>query len=560
MKEKKSTLGPGVRRSAVLCLLSALALGLASCRRAEEPAAVRSATPQKGGSVAIAWGTDIAGLNEAILPASNATDDVLFQLFDHLVEEQPDFTEHAPTLAPQLAKSWEWSEDRKTLTFHLEEKAVWSDGVPVTAEDVRFSWQAQASPDVAFSDANAKRFITDVEVVDPHTARFHFSRAYAKQMLDANEGVILPKHAWSALPFKDWRTGGEWFREHLVTSGPFLLESWKPQQEIVLVRNDRYHQPDRPRLDRAVLRIVPESTSQVAQLLAGEVDFATTVQPTDAPRIEGDKRLELLAIPFRSFVYAAWNNEREPFGDRDLRRALTLAIDRKKIVDTLWGPYAKVAVSPILSFVWAHDKSIEALPYDPSEAKKILAAKGFRDEDGDGVLERNGKPFRLELTTNAGNQQRIDAAVMMQAQLKSVGIAATPQVVEFNSLMAKLDEGSYDCVILGVGMDTSLDLTTFLHSRSIGSDNGNNLARYSNPEVDRLIDEAAAQRDVEAMVPRVRKIERIWQAEQPATLLWESKRLLGLSRRIRDAKPSPLYMLWNLRDWWIEPPPAAAAP
>ncbi|HXU30502.1 MAG TPA: ABC transporter substrate-binding protein [Thermoanaerobaculia bacterium] len=549
----------GLRRAAVSLALSALVLSLAYCRRTEEASnAPRSATPQRGGTVAIAWGTDIAGVNELIVPSTNATNDVLFQLFDHLVEEQPDFTEHAPTMAPQLARTWEWSEDRKTLTFHLDEKAVWSDGVPVTAEDVRFSWQAQSSPEVAYSDANSKRFITDVEAVDPHTARFHFSRAYAKQLLDANEGVILPKHTWSALPFGEWRKGGDWFRDHLVTSGPFRLASWKPQQEIVLTRNERYFQAGRPRLDRAVLRIVPEASSQVAQLLAKEVDFATNMQPTDAPRIQADPRLELRAIPFRNFVYAAWNNQREPFNDPDIRRALTLAIDRQKMVDTLWGPYAKVAVSPILSFVWAHDKSIEALPYDPTEARKILAAKGFRDADGDGVVERNGKPFRLDLTTNAGNQQRIDATVMIQAQLKNVGIAAAPGIVEFNALMAKLDEGNYDCVVLGVGMDTSLDLTTFLHSRSIGVDNGNNLARYSNPAVDRLIEEAAGQRDIEATVPLVRRIEKIWQADQPATLLWESKRLMGMNRRLRDAQPSPIYMLWNLRDWWVEPEPAAA--
>ncbi len=555
--KKNSTFSSGLRRAAVSLALSAFILLLTSCRPTEESStAARSATPQNGGSVAIAWGTDIAGVNETIVPSSNATNDVLFQIFDHLVEEQPDFTEHAPTLAPQLAKSWESSEDGKTITFHLEEKAVWSDGVPITAEDVRFSWQAQSSPDVGYGDANAKRYITDVEVVDPHTARFHFSRVYAKQMLDANEGMILPKHAWSVVPFKEWRKSADWFRDHLVTSGPFLLASWKPQQEIVLAKNPRYFQPGRPRLDRAVLRIVPEAPSQVAQLLAGQVDFATNPQPTDAPRIEADKNLELLAIPFRNFVFAAWNNQREPFRDPEIRRALTLAIDRRKIVDTLWGQYANVAVSPILSFMWAHDKSIQGLPFNPTEAKKILAAKGFRDTDGDGVVERNGKPFRFELTTNSGNQQRVDATVIIQAQLAAVGIAAVPRIVEFNALSAKLDEGDYDGVILGLGMDTSLDLTTLLHSRSIG--NGNNLARYSNPEVDRLIDEAAGEPSVDAMVPRVRQIERILEHDQPATFLWESKRLMGLNRRIRDAKPSPIFMLWNLRDWWVEPAPAAA--
>jgi peptide/nickel transport system substrate-binding protein len=555
--KKNPTFSSGLGRAAVSLALSAFVLSLATCRRTEEPAtAERSATPRIGGSAAIAWTNDIAGVNETIVPSSNATNDVLFQIFDHLVAEQPDFTEHAPTLLPQLAKAWEWSEDKKSITFHLQEKAVWSDGVPITAEDVRFSWQAQSSPDVGYGDANSKRFITDVEVVDPYTARFHFSRVYAKQMLDANEGVILPKHKWSALPFKEWRKNADWFRDHLVTSGPFRLASWKPQQEIVLAKNERYFEPGRPRLDRAVLRIVPEAPSQIAQLLAGEVDFATNVQPTDAPRVAGDKRLELIAIPFRNFVFVAWNNQRPPFKDRDVRRALTLAIDRKKIVDTLWGPYAKVAVSPILSFIWAHDKSIQGLPFDPAEAKKILAAKGWKDVDGDGVIERNGKPFRFELTTNAGNQQRIDATVMIQSQLAAVGIAAVPRIVEFNALSAKLDEGDYDSVVIGLGMDTSLDLTTLLHSRSIG--NGNNLARYSNPEVDRLIDEAAGQPDINAMVPRVRQVERIVEQDQPATFLWESKRLMGANRRLRDAKPSPIYMLWNLRDWWVEPEPAAA--
>src|SRR5262245_894707 len=199
--------------------------GAFGCRRpAEEGARPAGAeTPRKGGAVAVGWTADIAGLNELIIPSSNANNDVLFHIFDHLIEEQPDFAEHPPTMAPQLARSWDWSTDRKTITFHLAPEAVWSDGVPVTAEDVRFSWQAQVHPDVAWGDANAKQHIADVQVVDPHTARFVFSRAYAKQLQDANEGVVLPKHAWGKIPFSEWRKNGEWFRQNLVTCGPFRL-------------------------------------------------------------------------------------------------------------------------------------------------------------------------------------------------------------------------------------------------------------------------------------------------------------------------------------------------
>ena len=117
-----------------------------------------------------------------------------------------------------------------------------------------------------------------------------------------------------------------------------------------------------------------------------------------------------------------------------MRRALTLAIDRKTIVDTLLGPYGRVADSPILTSVWAHDPAVHPWPYDPAEARRILAAKGWKDTDGDGVLDKDGKPFAFELITNTGNQARTDATVMIQDQLKKVGIRATPRQVEFNTL------------------------------------------------------------------------------------------------------------------------------
>ncbi|HXU44235.1 MAG TPA: ABC transporter substrate-binding protein [Thermoanaerobaculia bacterium] len=542
---------------AVLALLLA-----GGCRHAAEGAgsqasSAKSAKPRQGGTVAIGWQADIAGVNELILPSANNTNDVLFRVFDHLIEEQPDFTEHPPTMKPQLATSWEFSDDRKTVTVHLQPKAVWTDGVPLTADDVRFTWQAQTSPDISWSDTSAKQFVTDVEVVDAHTVRFHFSRSYAKQLLDLNEGLILPKHAWGQIPFAKWRQSGDWFREHLVSSGPFKIASWKPQQEIVLARNERYYEPGVPRLDRAVLRIVSEAPSQLAQMQNGELQFATNVQPADALRIQADPKLELRAIPFRTYVGVAWNNRSPLFSDARVRRALTLAIDRHRIVDTLWGPYAKVAVSPILSFIWAHDKTIQPLPYDPAQAKKLLEESGFRDRDGDGVLDREGRPFRFELLTNSGNQQRVDAGVMIQDQLKQVGVAVVPRVVEFNALAAQLDGGTFDAVTIGLGMDTSLDLTTAFDSRAI--QDGNNFARYAHPEMDRLLATAASQPDIDKTVPILHRIEALVQRDQPWTYLWESQRLMAINRRVHDVQPSPAFVLFNLRSWWVEPAGTGAA-
>jgi peptide/nickel transport system substrate-binding protein len=507
--------------------------------------------PQRGGTVVVGLPSDIKGVNELCVPTGGLNDEVLFRVFLHLLKEYPDFEQHPPTLAPQLARSYEWSPDHKTLTFHLREDVVWSDGVPVTAEDVRFTWQAEIDKDVAWDASYMKTAITDVEVVDPHTARFHFSHAYSKQLLDVNEGVILPKHAWGQLPFAQWRTHADWFRQHIVSDGPFRLQSWTPQQELVLVRNQSYYDHSRPYLERVVLRIVPDAGSLSAQFFSGAVDFIPQVSPGDAERIKKDPRLELISFWYRLVVALAWNNQRPPFNDPEVRRALTLAIDRKTIAETLFGPYARVATSPYVGQVWAHDKSITPLPYDPAEARRILAARGFRDSDGDGVLDKNGKPFAFDLVSNAGNRQRNDAAVMIQNQLQKIGVRAQPRVLEFNSMVSQLNAGNYDATIAGMGMDTSLDLTGNFATKSI--EEGSNYARYSNPEIDRLIVQAMARPNIVDSRADLLRIQEILHRDQPYSLLWESQRLNGINRRVRGAKPNVLFSLFNLEDWWVAP-------
>lgn len=537
--------------------LAATFLSLAGCDgKPEEPAGPAAGgaaeTPRRGGTVVLGWTAEPASINEAISPASTVTDEVLFRMFLHLVEEQPDFERHPPTFAPQLAQSYEWSADHKALTFHLRRDAVWSDGVPITAEDVRWSWQVYTHPEVAWDSSFMKEGIKDVEVVDPHTVRFHYDRVYAKQLLDANEGVILPKHAWGKLPFAQWRESNDWFRQNAVFSGPFVLDSWTPQQEIVLRRNERYFEKDRPYLDRVVFRIIPDASSLMAQFFAHQLDFVPQiVNPADARRVAADPDLELVGYWFRLAVAVSWNLENPLFADSDVRRALTLAMDRQAMVDTLWGEFARVGDSPIVANVWAHDPELDPWPYDPAEASRILAAKGWKDGDGDGVLDRGGKPFSFVLTSNAGNQSRNDAAVMIQEQLKRIGVRVEPRILEFNTLLDDADTGRYEATIIGLGMDTSLDLTGYLHSKAI--DEGSNYPRYRNSEIDRLIDRSMAYPDIQEAAADLHRIQQLAHRDLPYTFLWESQRLVGFNRRVRGAEPNLLFTLFNLDEWWVLP-------
>jgi peptide/nickel transport system substrate-binding protein len=506
--------------------------------------------PRRGGTVVIGWSAAPTGVNQAITQGTAITTEIIRQLFPQLLEEQPDFEERPPTFRPRLARSYEWSTDRKTLTFHLREDAVWSDGVPVTADDVRFTWQAHVHPDVGWDEAVMKENITDVEVVDPKTVRFHFSRAYAKQLQDVNEGGILPKHVWGKLPFSKWRDNGDWFRENLVVSGPFNVATWDPQQQIVLARNPLYFEKDRPYLDKVVLRNIPDAASMMTQFLSGELDFLPQVQPADMERIQSDPRLGLIPYWFRLYVFVCWNQRNPLFADTDVRRALTLAIDRQTIVDTIWpAGTGRIAVSPILQSVWAFDRSLGPLPYDPQESRRILESKGWKDSNGDGILDKGGRPFSFVLLSNTGNQQRNDAAVMIQQQLKQVGIQVEPRIVEFNSLASDASSGNFEAMVFGFQMDTSLDLTA-----QFGSDHveEGNFGAYKNPEFDRLMAEAMAKPEIRDAKPILDRIQQIIHRDQPVTFLWESQRLSAINRRVHGARPNVLFSLYNLEDWWVE--------
>jgi peptide/nickel transport system substrate-binding protein len=494
---------------------------------------------------------DLAGVNELIAPGTSFTSDVLDQLFLELLAEQPDYAEHPPTFAPALAERYEVSADRRIVTFHLRRDAVWSDGVPITAEDVRFTWQAQIDPGVAWAYADSKDAIADVEVVDPHTVRFHFSEVYPYQLVDANDGKILPKHLWSALPFAEWPGRADWFREHLAVSGPYRLAGWQPGQEVVLERNDRAPRDLQPLLDRVRFRVVPDQPAHVEQLLAGAVDFVAAVPPEAAARVAASREARLEVYASRQYDYVCWNTLRPPFDDPAVRRALTLAIDRQSLVDALWHGYAKVGFGPIPGGFWARHRELSPWPYDPAEARRILAAAGFADGDGDGVLERGGKPFRFELTTNSSNRLRGDALVMIQEQLRRIGVAAEPRALEIHALTERNIAHDFEATLSGWAVDTTLDLRPYFHSSEAAG--GYNFGAYRNPELDRLLESVRHEPDLARAMPVFARIQEILHRDQPYTFLWEPQRLAGVRRDLRDVAPNALSAFFNLPRWWRAP-------
>jgi len=376
--------------------------------------------------------------------------------------------------------------------------------------------------------------------------RFRFTRRYPYQLMDANDGPILPAHAFAGIPLERWED--EDWAARALSAGPFVLAAHRPQQEIVLERNPRYWRPGRPRLERVVWRIVPDQTNLLTQLLAGGIDILEGVPPADAARVEAAPHLRLVAFPDRSYTYIGWNCRRPPFDDPAVRRAMTLAIDRRAIVDTVLEGHGRVAVGPVLSIMWAFHRGLRPLPHDPAAARRALEAAGFTDADGDGVLERGGRPLEVELVTNAGNTTRERICLLVQEALGRIGVRVRPRFLEWGVMLRRLERGEFDAYVSAWREGTQIDLAPVWHSAAPGEPTYNWIG-YADPEVDRLIEEVERLTDFAAQKPLLDRIQEIVHRDQPYTFLFESERLAGISRRLRGVVINDASPYYTIEEW-----------
>jgi peptide/nickel transport system substrate-binding protein len=529
-------------------LRTALAAGIAflvaGCGSQQEPEPEVPAGPVRGGVAVMGSLTDVDSWNEYLARQAIAGH-VLRRIYLRLAQEQGDGLNGPRAYAPLLAESWSFSKDELALTFRLRQ-AVWSDGKPISAHDVRFTWLAQTSPDVPWQGAGSKGRITDVVVESERTVVFRFDRVYADQFADAVEGGIVPEHVFGKVPFGEW-TSHDWSRES-IGSGPFILERHEPANEFVLVRNPRYY-GNGPLLERVVFRIQPDITGLVTQLRAGELDYLENVPPRDATRFAEDPAFTVVPFDYRAFDFIGWNAARPPLDDPALRRALTLAIDRQALVDELLYGYGVVSRGPVVSFSWAADPDLTPWPYDPDAARKVLRDRGFATTDADGT-RTPGTPLSLEVTTDAGNRLRQDALVKIQEQLSRVGVELEIRALEAGAVRSAVGSGEFDGFLAAFTFSLR-DLGALFASESVPP-GGFNFVHYRSDEVDRALDAASAATDWESMRQPLYDVQRGIHGGQPYTFLFERKRIAVYNRRLGGVEIDlPNDPLVRLEEYWV---------
>ncbi len=465
-------------------------------------------------------------------------------LFQSLLIEQPDFV----SFKPALARSWEMMDNDSRIRFHLRSDVLWSDGVPLTAADVEFTFQLQTDPDIGWAGANVKEHISQVRVLNDSTIDFYFDTLYPYQLMDACEGVIVPKHIFADKSAEQIKSFD--FALDGVFSGPYVIQSWVPNQFIELLRNEKFSVEGLPKLPRIVFKIVPDKTQLLTQLKTGEIHFIEGVPPANAD-FSNSPQLRLEHFPYAQFNQISWNTSRSLFASARVRRALTMSIDRPTLVQHLLKGYGKVYDSPIHPMLWAYNPDLESIPFDPETAKTLLKEEGWTDSNNDGWLDKNGKDFEFQMLTNIGSQVREDALVMIQEMLKKVGIKVIPQRLEFSAYVEDLMSRDFDALLLGMMSATKVDVYPIWHSSMIESP-GFNLSCYQNKRIDEIIEQAPDILEPEKSRPLWYEFQEIIVQEQPATFLWIPERIVGMDKQLKGIQFSPVSTFFNIAHWYWE--------
>jgi peptide/nickel transport system substrate-binding protein len=489
---------------------------------------------------------DISGLIPNIT-SDGASHSVGNLIYDGLVRADRDLS-----LTGELAESWEISKDERTITFHLKRGVRWHDGAPFTARDVEFTYRYMRDPKTPTAYAEDFLQVASTEVVDPYTFRVRYEKPYAPALLSWALWV-LPAH----LLEEPWRRGVDLRttpqNRHPIGTGPFRFQEWKAQEKVVLLASPDYHR-GRPYLDRVLLRIIPDSATIFLELKARNVDMAglTPLQfrrQTEYPAFT--RFFEKYRYLSNSYAYLGFNLKDPRFADRTVRRALAHAIDKREIIEGVLLGLAREAVGPYKPGTWWYTDEVRTFPYDPDRAKELLREAGWRDRDGDGILERDGKPFRFTIRTNQGNSVRIQTAEIIQRRLKAIGIDVNIHVVEWaafiNTFIRKRD---FEAIILGWGLGLDPDQYEIWHSSKTGPDQLNHIS-YGNPEVDRLLESGRRTFNQERRKAIYREFQRVLAEDQPVVFLYVPDALMAVSSRIHGIEPAPAGLAWNFIRWYV---------
>lgn len=436
-------------------------------------------------------------------------------IFDDLLDRD----EHL-SVKPALAESWEIA-DPLTYIFHLHHGVKFHDGRPLTARDVKWTFDSLLQGRIRSTRAAAYRFVDHIDAPDDFTVVFHLKEPFAALLWNLSAGAM------GIVPLGS----GEEVSRHPVGSGPFRFVSAQQDKEVVLERNPDYW-GQKASIPRVRFTVVPDTTTRALELQKGSADIASNALTFDLVlALEKDRNLEIERAPGTVLAYLALNVRDPILKDVRVRQALAYAMDRRPLIQYLGRGFVRPADSVLPPESWAHHGGLPHYDYNPPRARQLLDAAGYPAV--------NGVRFHLTMKTSTEESTRLLAAVLQQ-QLREVGIALDIRSYEFATFFSDVTKGEFQMYSLRwIGGNEDPDIFEYAFHSDKFPPHGANRSFYSNPRLDALVDQARKELDQNTRKQLYAGIQRILAGDLPYINLWYFDNVVVHSRRIKNVQLSP---------------------
>lgn len=510
------------------------------------------AMTQQAGYAQGDWSVNAFGNNLKTLTPLVSTDayasDVQSYVQESLITRNPDTLEWEGL----IAKGWQVSADGLTITFQMRDDVTFSDGKPLTADDVAFTFDfimteaIQAPRERAYLEK-----IASVKANGKYEVVFTYKEPYFEALSLAGGMTIFPKHFYE--PYLKTPQAFNESKGLLLGSGPYQMpdpKGWTPDKgNVELVRNERYWGDVQPSYNRILWKIIQNDSARLTTYRNGEID-AYGARPNEYadlkqdPQMMGKSQNFEYMPPVAGYSYIGWNQERggKPtrFADKRVRQAMSHLTDVQRVIKDVFLDYAEPAVSPFSNTSKQHDPALQPYAFNLEKAQALLKEVGYEDRNKDGVLEdAAGQPFEFKLTYFDANEDTKRMVLLLKDLYAKAGVKMIPFPQEWPVMLESLNKKDFDAITLGWTSGIETDIYQMFHSSQAKTD-GDNTISYKNPALDSLIDKARATVDEATRMPLWQQAEHIMYDDQPYTFLMRRKTLAFIDKRIHNLQMTKL--------------------
>ncbi len=480
--------------------------------------------------------------------------------FDSVAERN---FEHPERFEPKLAESWTLSEDKMSYTIKLRKGVLWHDftdpvsgktwkDVEVVADDFKFYVDVIKNADVDCDPMRSYLLDLDrIELVSSHEFKAVWKKPYFLSESITLSLIPLPRHLYHSYegPFDGKRFNDDHERNRmLVGCGPYRFEKWDKDQRIVLKKWDKYYGAKlgvMPPLDSIVFEIIKDTNTQFQSLLAARLDRISLlpeqwVKRTDIPEFgKNNGFLDKFKYPGRSYSYMGYNLKNPLFTDKKVRQALTHLVDRERILNEVYYGLGRICTGPFFMDTSYYDSKIKPLPFSVETAVRLLAEAGWKDKNGDGILEKDGVNFEFTILSVSSSEIQQRMLPIIKEDMAKAGIVMNIRTVEWSVYVQRLESKSFEVCVLGWSMGFESDPYQIWHSSGADAPASSNHISFKNKEADRLIEEIRVSFDIEKRIRLCHEFHQLIHEEQPYTFLISPYSLIAQNRRYRNVRVFP---------------------